>query len=64
MTKNNKKSLNDIINEAVKSAAIDNRGDVSMRNEDLSIIDDEMPIKNTINKNLKPEYVQGLIDKI
>ena len=29
-----------------------------MRNEDLSIIDDEMPInKHKINKNLKPEYV-------
>ena len=38
--------------------------DKSMRNEDLSIIDDEMPIKNCINKNLKQEYVQDLIEKI
>ena len=35
----------------------------SMRNEDLSVIDDEMPI-STINKNLKPDYVQDLIEKI
>jgi hypothetical protein len=37
----------------------------SVRNEDLSIIDDEMPIHNNINKNLKSkEYVQDIIEKI
>ena len=37
---------------------------MSVRNEDLSVIDDEMPIQNKINKNLKPEQIQGLIDQI
>ena len=37
---------------------------ISMRYEDLSVIDDEMPIQNKINKNLKPDQIQGLIDKI
>ena len=31
--------------------------DSSVRNEDLSVIDDEMPISDKLAKNLKPSYV-------
>jgi hypothetical protein len=31
----------------------------SVRNEDLSIIDDEMTIHNQINKDFKPRYNNG-----
>ena len=40
-------------------------GNVSCRYEDLSVIDDEMPLQNkVINKNLKSDYVQGIIEQI
>jgi hypothetical protein len=57
-----RKSLKDFINEVANNNA-NNEANMSMRYEDLSVIDDEMPIQQKINKNLKPaEYVQGIIE--